>query len=605
MSFAAEPFGVFVDDLIRALTGGVTREEFMFLPEKEPFRLGFGPEYLPRTASAHGLVDGSYFRFKDHVDFEVEDGTVVWKLNDAKEPAAGATWPDRGSYFYVSYERRPDPQAPTRLTDRNPGSVLRTFSETFAREFAVLSRQLELVYRSAFLDFAEGRDLDAVVELVGVKRRSRVFASGEVVFARTSPAPADIFIPEGTLVSTGQVPSVTVDTTQNRVLRAGALSVAVPVRAEVQGAGGAVRARSLAVVNRPMLGVETVTNPEPLTFGSGSETDDSLRRRAARALEESGGSTVGSIIGALTSVEGIREQDVSVLEDHLTYPGVVKVTVAAELDADHSRAAVALVEENRPAGIRILFNLPPIPPPPLPGTLGQGADGGPPVHATGSTESVWFSAGVSALVVPGSSSLSTSQKSALIEKVKAAINGFFEELGVGETIVYNRLVRAIMAVEGVFDVSLDIYPSGAISAEWQRRNLIPSLADTRPKLKPQNLDVVIGGALIAIDLKTRVKKGGSILEEFDDATFLDVVRDDISARLRADAAALPKIDQKGLSGLLTSSDLYSVEALHYTVELLEEGMQIVKDDPEITPQRHQQIWIRSVSVSLVAGGGLS
>ena len=30
MSFAAEPYGVFVDDLVSSLTGGVTRERFTF-----------------------------------------------------------------------------------------------------------------------------------------------------------------------------------------------------------------------------------------------------------------------------------------------------------------------------------------------------------------------------------------------------------------------------------------------------------------------------------------------------------------------------------------------------------------------------------------------
>src|SRR6185503_13197715 len=110
-----------------------------------------------------------------------------------------------GSHFFASYELSPGVQAPPLLTDRNPGSVVRTLAESFAREYAVLSRQLELVYRGAFIDTAEGRDLDQVVALVGVERRGRTFASGEVVFSRSTPSPADIFIPEGTLVSTAEV----------------------------------------------------------------------------------------------------------------------------------------------------------------------------------------------------------------------------------------------------------------------------------------------------------------------------------------------------------------------------------------------------------------
>ena len=41
------------------------------------------------------------------------------------------------------------------LNDRNPGSVTRLLAESFAREFAVLSRQLESVYQAGFLTTAD------------------------------------------------------------------------------------------------------------------------------------------------------------------------------------------------------------------------------------------------------------------------------------------------------------------------------------------------------------------------------------------------------------------------------------------------------------------
>ena len=60
------------------------------------------------------------------------------------------------------------------LNDRNPGSVTRLLAESFAREFAVLSRQLESVYQAGFLSTATGRDLDQVVALVGELGQGRV-----------------------------------------------------------------------------------------------------------------------------------------------------------------------------------------------------------------------------------------------------------------------------------------------------------------------------------------------------------------------------------------------------------------------------------------------
>ena len=158
MSFAAEPYGVFVDDLVSSLTGGVTRERFAFLDEQKPFQLAYAAAAVASTVRVNGLVNGAYFRFTPGTDFDVVSGTVVWRESAPGVPAARATWPDRGSDFYASYERTPDPEAPPRLSDRNPGSVVRTLAESFAREYAVLSRQLELVYEAGFLQTATGRD---------------------------------------------------------------------------------------------------------------------------------------------------------------------------------------------------------------------------------------------------------------------------------------------------------------------------------------------------------------------------------------------------------------------------------------------------------------
>ena len=167
MSFAAEPYGVFVDDLVSSLTGGVTRERFVFLDEQKPFQLAYAAAAVASTVRVSGIVNGDYFRFTAGTDFDVVAGTIVWRESAPDVPAARATWPDRGSDFYASYERTPDPQAPPRLTDRNPGSIVRTLGESFAREYAVISRQLDLVYQAGFLSTASGRDLDQVVSLVG------------------------------------------------------------------------------------------------------------------------------------------------------------------------------------------------------------------------------------------------------------------------------------------------------------------------------------------------------------------------------------------------------------------------------------------------------
>jgi uncharacterized phage protein gp47/JayE len=586
MSFAAEPFGVFVDDLLTGLTGGVVREEFTFTAEQEPFRLGFGADIVATTVRIHGLVDSSFRRFTAGTDFAVQsDGTIAWLAAEPDVPAPGATWPDRGSRFYATYERTPDPQQPPVLTDRNPGSVVRMLAESFAREYAVVSRQLEAVYRGAFVETAEGRDLDKVVALVGIERRARTVASGEVVFARTTPARADIFIPAGTLISTGEAPAVTVETTDDRTLRSGTLSAAAPVRATVEGPAGVAPAGTLTVIHRPILGIESVTNPQAMTFGGAAETDETLRRRATRALEAGGRSTLGALTGALTSVEGIREQDVRIVEDHLAFPGVIKITVASDLGPDSAARAAALLEEVRPAGVRVLHNLPLAPAiglPPAGDTQGQDPGPAAPLPPVAAEATVWFPIGITAVVTPSGADLTAGQKASLSSAVDARIREFVDALGVGETVIYNRLVAAIIGVDGVQDVSVDLYAAAA--APSGRRNLFPSPPDTRPRLDV--LEVTLRGALVALDVTADVERRG-LAATADAAAGLAAARDDIARRL-GDLLASHSgtIDRATLLGALPDSATYAVKDISYTAEFVDEGQ----------PSADQQPWLRGVTV---------
>lgn len=585
MTFRAEPFGVFVDDLVSALTGGVVREAYRFLPGQDAYQLGHD-DAVPTTVRAHGISGDAAARFLSGIDFTATAAAVTF----APPPAMR---PDPGTTFYVSYERAPDPQAPPRLTDRNPGSVLRTLAESFSVDFAVLSRQLESIYDAAFLSTASGRDLEQVAALLGVVRRTQLFATGEVVFARTTPAAGDVTIEAGTRISTADAPAVTVVSTDTRKLRAGTTSVAVPVQAEVAGNAGIAAANTLTVVHRPILGVTRVTNPDPMVFRGEPETDEALRSRTRRALESAGRSTAGALVGALLGVEGIREQDVQVVEDHVAFPGVVKLTIAAELDESRSRRAAQLIEEHRPAGIRVVHNLVVPSAPAVPVGPGGGATDGPPAPA-GTVDGIFWNVAVAAAVTPADADLTADQKTDLVAAVTAAVDAYVGGLGVGAPVVYNQLVAAIMAVEGVFDVVVDLFPAGTPASG--RRNLSPP-PGTRPRLAPADLDVTLRGALIALDITVVVERLG-LLAGAEAQSALDTIRTDILGRL---AALLPTlagpITPATLLGGLLGTDTYDVDRIGYTAEFLDEGLRILSPDREIDPAADQVPWIRSVIVT--------
>lgn len=599
MSFAAEPYGVFVDDLVSSLTGGVVRERFTFAPESRPFRLGSGPDHVPSSVRLHGLADGAYHRFDAGLDFDVAaDGTVTFR-EVAGAPAPGATWPDPGTVFWASFERRPDPQAPPLLTDRNPGSVLRTLAESFAREYAVFSHQLESVYDAAFVATATGRDLDAIAGLVGVERRSQLNAVGEIVFSRTTPAPADVFIPEGTLVSTSDVPPVTVETSSPRTLRAGSLSVAVPVQALATGRAGQAGAGTLTVIHRPILGVTQATNPEPLAFAGAAETDEGVRRRTARALDTAGRSTVGAIIGALASIEGIREQDVLVSEDHTASPGVVRVVVATELDERRSRLAAKRLEDVRPAGVRIQHNLYVVPSPPVEAGPGGGAGEGA-VPAKGTADGVFYRVAVAVAVTPASSTLTAAERSTLVAGVEQAARADIGRHGVGEPVIYNQLVAAVMAVDGVFDAVVDIAPTPTAPGTETfvpagRHNIFPVPPDTRIQL--DSIDVTLRGAAIALDVTVVAERKG-LLAATETSAAVETVRREVSARLTDGIRSVAEpITPAILTGMLPSTDTYDIDAVSYVAEFLDEGLRVLRSDATIMPGPDQVPWIRSVTVT--------
>jgi uncharacterized phage protein gp47/JayE len=217
------------------------------------------------------------------------------------------------------------------LDDATEGSVLRTLVEAFARELAVCYEQLEAVYEAGYLDTAEGPALERVVELLGVERHQAGWLEGDVVFGRATPAPFDIDIPAGTLVAGKGVQAF--ETLAQATLALGQTEVRVPVRSLVPE-GKAVDPGKLSVLNRPILGIERVTNPGVLLPRREPETDQDLRGRARHAVR---GGRTATIAALEQAVRAIGIVDVQVVEDP-AQPGRVDV-VLADLDINQTEEA--------------------------------------------------------------------------------------------------------------------------------------------------------------------------------------------------------------------------------------------------------------------------
>ncbi len=535
VSYVAEPYLHVADQVLTALTGGVARESHRFFAGANAFSFAIGGDRVePDSVRVIGQVSGEFFAFRPGRDFAVErDGMLRFRANpdNPREPDAGATWPDEGTELHVGYY--PVDAGDAMLTDRNVGSLTRTMGEAFARELTVLRKQLELIHRSAFLETAEGTALDMVVALLGVTRKARDHAQGSVRFFRDVPAPADIFIPAGTRVSTalaapgagGAPPSpVSFATTSDRTLARGQLSIEAVARAQERGPRGVVEAQAIGIVDQPVLGISGVVNDAATVFGAAGESDAELRRRARTVAERAGRATPRALANAIAGIGKIRENDVKIVEELTLRPGVVQVFVAAPPEL--TGAVEEAIHSTRAAGIRVEHNIQSLAPgatstPAAAGTLRE--DGV--LELADGPESAPFLFAVVAdvTVFCEDPRVSGSKRLAIEQGVSAAITAYIEASEIGDTLVYNRISAAVMSVPGVYDAVLDIAaaPPQETSSAGEpvagKRNIaIP--VGRRAVIAPNAIKVTFAGTPLSFDLSVVVRPRG-------DATAAGIRRD--------------------------------------------------------------------------------
>jgi hypothetical protein len=568
VTYVAEPYSHVVEHLLTGLTGGVAREEHRFFVGGNSF--GFkidGDRVLFETITVTGIAGGAFFVFEQGRDWVIDpdDRLTFLASEDGSTPSSGATWPDEATEFYLSYYHLGSAAAP--LTDRNVGSVTRTLAEAFGRELSVLQRQLELVYRSGFVDTADGPALDMVVALLGVTRKTREFATGSVRFFRDSPAPADIYIPAGIVVSTSVNPAVPFTTTAGRTLRRGQLAVEADVRAEDKGAAGVVDAGAITVVNQTILGISGVVNEAPTLFGGAGESDDELRARVKKVIERAGRATPGAIVNALTQVGGLKENDIKLVEELELRPGVVKVFVARDPTRELATDVQAAILETRPAGVRFEHNLDVAlldsPESGLPGEEGR-EEGITEAGAEGGDFRVPLCCDV--FVYPQNPRVTGPERSALEDALRGAVVTYVESAAIGGVLVYNRVVGDLMAVPGVLDIVLNLAVQTESADCSGMRNLQLS-SGQKATIDPAAVTVRFAGAPMNFDFQIAVtlKEGATIgdarkeirdkLVEFFAATPTTVATPDLMTKLGvsdlyilapADLKWIAEYDQAGL-----------------------------------------------------------
>jgi hypothetical protein len=347
------PYQEIVDDILTAIVGGVVNEPIFFDVKEDRYALAqpasdvrgiTGQVVVSEPGGEPKLVRHSFQKSVDFI-FSPDDNAVIWEQ--------GATHPEDETVFYVDYFR-PAGESRSPLSDINVGSVTRTLGEAIGREIATVYQQINQAYLSGFVDTAQGKALDLVVSILGIKRQAKDFAIGLVTFFRDPQAgDGNITIPENIVVTTekGEASFIT---TQLRTLQRGQVRIDLPVRATgaSKGEAGIVDSGKITTLAQPIAGVAKITNLEPTFLGAEGETDEQLRARAKAALRALGKATIAALANAVFEARAKLNEvfDPNGAPGKTAPPGVVTMLIEAKPERFNSLRAA--VEQTRAAGVR-------------------------------------------------------------------------------------------------------------------------------------------------------------------------------------------------------------------------------------------------------------
>ena len=146
-----------------------------------------------------------------------------------------------------------------------------------AAEIQALYIYADWALTQSFPQSAAGKYLDYHGQLRGITRKSGHKDGGILRFKIDSARAEPLRVPAGTVCTTAGL--VRFVTTEDALIRAGALYADAAAEAEIVGTAGNVPAERITNMTRAPVGVTGVTNPAAFVGGSGEEDDESLRER--------------------------------------------------------------------------------------------------------------------------------------------------------------------------------------------------------------------------------------------------------------------------------------------------------------------------------------
>lgn len=310
-----------------------------------------------------------------------------------------------------------------KITDFNEGSGIRTILE-------VISQMGEQIYIRGHIGFTEG--LKAVpFYAFNFEKDPASYAAGEVIFSRSGTS-GTINISIGTLVATSD--GLQFETTEAGEITGGnSDSSAIDIIATKTGKLYNVPASTIVVIITPISGVETVNNTSATSGGLDEENDAEFLDRFKDYIEGLSKSNESGLRSGAKGVTGVRSA--SVIEH---FPPSSGYNTTIYIDDGAGNASQALIDEVEDV------------------LIGDGTESNPGYKAGGTNLRVLAPTKVTITVTAIVDDDGSVSREALEYLIKDAINNYINNLGIGDDCIRNRIIEAIIGVNGVDDVDLTV-----------------------------------------------------------------------------------------------------------------------------------------------------
>ncbi|ABR46664.1 conserved hypothetical protein [Alkaliphilus metalliredigens QYMF] len=330
----------------------------------------------------------------------------------------------------------------------SPRSPLGLFFRVISWSVAILWQLAEKVYFSGYVDTAEGNQLDYVGKYIGIERRLAQLSEGEL----TITGDASTIVPQGFVVETND--GIQFQTIEEATID-GAGEVTVPIQAIVAGIESNVPANTITEITNPTEGIDEVTNTAPTTNGRNPELDQEFKERYAISVSRGGASTLDSIRASLLELDGVRaslvvENNTMITDADDRPPKSIECYVLGGNSEDVGKSIL----DTKAAGIESFGEE----------TVTVNDDSGNP-HDIKFTYADVVDI-YSNISITKNDKYPTNGDDLVRTELIKFIGGLDEDsnvytgLGMGQDVVYTRLIKVIYRIDGIDDVDLEIGVDG-------------------------------------------------------------------------------------------------------------------------------------------------